>query len=190
MRKSTTWFIASAIIAAAMPCNGSAAPINCWLREAQCREYIGKRLWVYIPKGNPNVVEATFTRGDWTTSKTKKLQHGDSFLVTGVAESTIGAADYAVLLPNGQAAWIRSSSPFLIDYDPIAAVQNIAAECARRGQPRIGMSHNELIETCWRSPLRTVKKTTSAGIEESYVYGHSHAVRLLNGKVVEIVESR
>lgn len=190
MRIFTTLFAASAIIAVAMASNGSAAPINCWLRDTQCREYIGKRLWVYIPKGNPNVVEATFRRGDWTTSKTKKLQHGDSFLVTGVAESTIGSADYAVLLPNGQAAWIRSSSPFLIDYDPIAAVQNIAAECARRGQPRIGMSHNELIETCWRSPLRTVKKTTSAGIEESYIYGHGHAVRLLNGKVVEIIESR
>jgi hypothetical protein len=35
-----------------------------------------------------------------------------------------------------------------------------------------------------------VKKTTAAGMEESYIYGIGHVVKPSDGKVSEIVESR
>jgi hypothetical protein len=47
------------------------------------------------------------------------------------------------------------------------------------------MSRDELIETCWRKPARIVKKTTAAGIEETYIYGPGHVVKLIDGRVSE-----
>src|SRR4051794_26910172 len=67
---------------------GTAQPASCWLKDDGCRIYIGKRLWVFIPAGNSNVVEVTFTQHDWTTSRTLKLKSGSSFVVTGLAKAS------------------------------------------------------------------------------------------------------
>jgi hypothetical protein len=170
--------------------SASADPRLCWLKDDGCKAYIGKRLWVAIPASNPNVVEVTFTRGDWTTSRTLKLKSGASFLVIGLAKANVGSDDYVVRLDDGRTGWVGTSSPFLLDYDPAARAKAAREECARRGQPRVGMSRDELIETCWRKPARIVKKTTAAGIEETYIYGAGHVVKLTDGRVSEIVEAR
>lgn len=165
-----------------------ASPSTCWIGDPPtCKRYVGKRLWVYIPAGNPNVVEVTFTRGDWTTARTAKLKSGASFLVTGVVEAGIGSSDYAVRLDDGRSGWAGTSSPFLIDFDPAARAKAASAECERRGQPKIGMTSVELVETCWRKPSRIVKKTTAAGTQELYLYGIGHRVTLVDGKVSEIL---
>jgi hypothetical protein len=94
------------------------------------------------------------------------------------------------LLDDGRRGWTSASTPFLIDYDPVAGNKQAAEECARRGQTKIGMTSGELVETCWRKPMRIVQKTTAAGIEESFVYGIGHVVKIVDGKVAEIVEAR
>ena len=53
------------------------------------------------------------------------------------------------------------------------------------GQPGHGETANVR-----RQPVRIVKKTTGAGIEESFVYGIGHIVKLTDGKVSEIIEAR
>jgi hypothetical protein len=97
----------------------SADPSTCWIKDSGCKAYIGKRLWVAIPSGNPNVVEVTFTRGDWTTSRTLKLRTGASFVVIGLAKADVGSDDY-VGLDDGRTGWVGTSSPFFLDYDPVA----------------------------------------------------------------------
>lgn len=167
-----------------------ASPSVCWIKD-ECRTYVGKRLWVSIPSGNPNVVEVTFTQHDWTTGRTLKLKSGASFFVTGLSKPQHGGSeDYAIKLDDGRKGWISSSNPFLVDFDPAAARRRATEECERRGQPKIGMSPSELVETCWRRPARIVKKTTAAGIEESYIYGVGHMVKVVDGKVTEIIEAR
>ena len=169
----------------------AASPSTCWLKDDGCRAYIGKRLWVAIPAGNQNVVEVTFTRGDWTTSRTLKLKTGASFVVTDLAKGTAGSVDYVVRLDDGRIGWVSNlNSIFLLDYDPVARAKAAQEECTRRGQPKIGMSRDELVETCWRKPARIVKKTTAAGVEENYIYGLGHAAKLIDGKVTEILEAR
>ena len=84
----------------------SADPSTCWIKESGCKAYIGKRLWVAIPSGNPNVVEVTFTRGDWTTSRTLKLRTGASFVVIGLAKADVGSDDYVVRLDDGRTGWV------------------------------------------------------------------------------------
>jgi hypothetical protein len=54
---------------------------------------------------------------------------------------------------------------------------------------KIGMTPVELIETCWRTVAHR-QKTTAAGVEENFVYGIGHVVKLVDGKVAEIVEAR
>lgn len=168
----------------------SAAPNSqtCWINDGGCRAFVGKRLWVAIPPGNPNVVEVTFTQHNW--DNTLKLKSGASFVVKEVTKDSNGSEDYLVLLDDGRRGWTGTSTPFLIDFDPVARNKRAAEECARRGPPKIGMTPPELIETCWRKPLRIVKKTTAAGVEENFVYGVGHVVKLVDGKVAEIVEAR
>lgn len=161
---------------------------TCWLDEGGCRAFVGKRLWVAIPPGNPNVVEVTFTQHNW--DNTLKLKSGTSFVVKDLTKGSVGSDDYLVMLDDGRRGWTGTASPFLIDYDPVARSKQAAEECARRGPPKIGMTPPELIETCWRKPLRIVKKTTAAGVEENFVYGIGHVVKLVDGKVAEIVEAR
>lgn len=69
-------------------------------------------------------------------------------------------------------------------------IDNAKHECDRRGPPKIGMTSAELVETCWRRPSRIVKKTTAAGVQETYIYGIGHRVTLVDGKVSEIVEAQ
>jgi hypothetical protein len=52
------------------------------------------------------------------------------------------------------------------------------------------MTPAEVIETCWGMPLRIVKKTTGAGVEENFVCGVGHIVKFSDGKISEIVEAR
>ena len=170
--------------------NAASSPQTCWSSDRGCRAFVGKRLWVAIPPGNPNVVEVTFTQHDWTTDRTLKLKSGASFVVKGVTKGSVGSDDYFVELNDGRRGWTGTSSPFLIDYDPVARSKQAADECMRRGPPKIGMTPAELIETCWRKPLRIVKKTTAAGVEENFVYGGGHIVKIVDGKVAEIVEAR
>jgi hypothetical protein len=168
----------------------AASPQTCWLKEGECRTFIGKRLWVSIPQGNPNVVEVTFTQHDWTTANTLKLKSGASFLVKDVMKAPSYSEDYFVQLNDGRRGWVSASGTFLIDYDPVARSKQAAQECERRGQPKIGMSAPELTATCWGKPARVLKKTTAAGVEENFVYGIGHIVKLVDGKVSEIVEAR
>lgn len=177
----------------AVLCVGNAAHANdlmdCLVKSQQCDKIVGKRLWVLIPAGNPNVVEVTLTRGDWTTSRTLKLKTGTSFVVTGLDRESAGLPDFRVKLDDGRLGW-ADRSIFLVDYDPVARANNAVKECARRGQPKIGMTAAELAETCWRKPARIVKKTTSAGTVEAYIYAGGRAAKLIDGKVSEIIEAR
>lgn len=174
-------------------CNSAAVaattPFNCWIND-ECRYFIGKRLWVSIAPGNPNVVEVTFTQHDWTTVNTLKLKSGASFIVKDLNKASVGADDYYVRLDDGRYGWVGSASPFLIDYDAVALRKHAAEDCSRRGQPKIGMTAIELIASCWGNPRRIVKKITAAGIEEHYIYGIGHVVRFSDGKVTEIIETR
>ncbi|MCK1745762.1 hypothetical protein IVA80_34620 [Bradyrhizobium sp. 139] len=159
--------------------------------DNNCRSYIGKRLWVLIPPGNPNVVELSFTQNDWTTSATLKLKTGASFVVKDLTKASVSPSDdYDVELGDGRRGWIGSANPFLVDYDPIARTRYAAEDCAGRGPPKVGMTSSELSETCWRHPKNVVKKTTVAGVEELYVYGAGRTVKLVDGKLSEIIEAR
>lgn len=191
MRKIIFPALLAFLIAAPAHAGGT---LDCWLRQSDCRDLVGKRFWVR-PMGAETMIEMTAVQGDW--KDTARLTAG-ALVITGIVEDRTMGADLAVKLSDGRTGWISHMSAHLLSpTDPVADAKEAAIlgifnrkDCERRGQPRIGMTAAELVETCWRSPARIVKKTTAAGIEESYLYGIGRIVKLNDGKITEIVEAR
>jgi hypothetical protein len=51
------------------------------------------------------------------------------------------------------------------DVDPMQT----AAECTRRGNPRVGMSAKQVVATCWGEPDRVDHRETKRGVSERYI---------------------
>jgi hypothetical protein len=161
---------------------------DCLLRKSDCRTLIGKTLWVSIPKGNEVRAEITFVHDDWSNSL--KLRTG-SFRITGTAKNKFDEVELTVQLPDGRTGWAGVDVLMFTAYsDPVADAKKAREDCARSGQPRIGMTESELVATCWGKPRRIVKRTTAEGVEETYIYGIGHVVTVTDGKVSAIVEAR
>lgn len=162
---------------------------QCVDHKTDCRDLIGKTFWITAPRSLPNiVVEFSLIRNVW--DDTEKLRSG-RFKIIGTAPDTSGGYILQIKRDNGKIGWISPQFAFLFSpTDPVADAKAAQADCDRRGPPKIGMTPAELVETCWRRPARIVKKTTAMGVEESYLYGLGHVVKLVDGKVSEIVEAR
>jgi hypothetical protein len=61
-----------------------------------------------------------------------------------------------------------------------------AKECREKGEPAIGMTKSQLLETCWGKPRNTNTTTTAYGTSEQLVFGAGRYVYLRNG-VVEAI---
>jgi hypothetical protein len=93
-------------------------------------------------------------------------------------------AYYHVVLDDGRAGFtdaliFRSE---VTDIDPAFT----AAECTRRGEPRLGMSVKQVEATCWGMPDRVNRRQTAKGIHEQFVYPGNRYVDLHNGIVTSI----
>jgi hypothetical protein len=92
-----------------------------------------------------------------------------------------------VTLDDGRTGYIGTSdlSTHGTDKDPV----KVAADCKRRGDPRIGMTATQVEATCWGKPDHVNRTQTAAGISDQYVYGDSRYVYLQNGIVTSIQAS-
>ena len=70
---------------------------------------------------------------------------------------------------------------FATDIDQAQA----AAECKRRGEPRVGMTANQVVATCWGKPDHVDRLKTTKGTTDRYVYEQGRVV-LQNGIVTAV----
>jgi hypothetical protein len=63
------------------------------------------------------------------------------------------------------------------------------AECRRKGDPRVGMSAQQVEKTCWGKPDHVNRTTTAGVVSDQYVYGDDRYVYLRNGIVTSIQTS-
>ena len=94
------------------------------------------------------------------------------------------SAYYHVVLDDGRTGYtaafdFRSEAT---DIDPAF----VAAECKRRGEPRLGMSVSQVEATCWGTPDHINRRQTAKGIHEQFVYPGKRYVDLHNGIVTSI----
>ncbi len=153
-----------------------------FLREkTQYEPHIGKDYWVQVP-----------------VSLCKRPAHnpeGECELVgvitklqpDGIERGTFGAPYYHVILADGRTGYVDASS--FVSNATAIDLEKAAADCKRRGDPRVGMSAKKLVATCWGKPSHVDRRETARGISERYVYGKTEYVILHNG-IVTAVETR
>jgi len=150
-----------------------------FLREkAQYEPEIGKDLWVRIPvflctkpASNPE--------GECTlVAVTTKLQPD------GIEEGMFGNPYYHVKLADGRTGYVNASS-FAVETTEVD-LQKAAADCKRRGNPRVGMTAKQVRATCWGDPSHVDHRETVRGVSERYVYGKGRYVLLHNGVVTSV----
>jgi hypothetical protein len=88
---------------------------------------------------------------------------------------------------NGHVGYADASSfdANVTEKDPAIAV----AECKRRGNPRVGMTADQVTATCWGKPEHVNRTETGTHISDQYVYSSGRYVYLENGIVTSIQSS-
>ncbi len=113
--------------------------------------------------------------------KCKYYEKG-SFTVTGLAEDIGGDPAYAITTgtgENGYVPWTYAHE--FVTEDPAKTKVKAAAECKRRGEPRIGMTAAQAIATCWGKPERVNRTQTGARTSDQYVYPGGRYLYFQNG---------
>jgi hypothetical protein len=105
-------------------------------------------------------------------------EDGSKLQLDGIERGVTSAAYYHVKLEDGRTGYISAFDlvRFGTDVDPAQA----AAECKRRGNPRVGMTAKQVRATCWGEPDHVDRKETARGVTERYVYDTGRVI-LHNG---------
>jgi hypothetical protein len=145
--------------------------------KAKYEPNIGKDYWLLgstflCPTPATNVIDCT------------SIDAGSKLQLDGIERGVTSDAFYHVKLEDGRTGYISALNlvRFGTDVDPTQA----AAECKRRGDPRIGMTAKQVRATCWGEPDRVDRRETARGVSERYVYGKSRFVLLHNGIVTSV----
>jgi hypothetical protein len=72
----------------------------------------------------------------------------------------------------------------------VSAEKAAATDCEKRGQPRIGMTAPQAMETCWGKPVRTVTRVTHDSLEEQLIYADGRVLKFKNGSLTAIMEKQ
>jgi hypothetical protein len=101
----------------------------------------------------------------------------------GIEQGTFGNPYFHVRLADGRTGYIEVTNFIALTTD--IDLEKAAAECKRRGEPRIGMSAKQVLATCWGKPEQVDRRETARGVTERYVYDNGRVV-LHNGVVTSV----
>lgn len=128
--------------------------------KAKYEPNIGKNYWLLgsrflCPTPVTNVLDCT------------SIPPGGKLQLDGIERGVTSDAYYHVKLEDGRTGYIAALDlvRFATDVDPAQA----AAECKRRGEPRVGMSAKQVLATCWGKPEHVDRRETARGVTERYV---------------------
>jgi hypothetical protein len=145
--------------------------------KAKYEPNLGKTYWLtsdrfLCPKATSNVIDC------------KSIPSGTKLQPDGIERGITSDAYYHVKLEDGRTGYIDVLVlvGFATDVDPVQA----AAECKRRGNPRVGMSAKQVIATCWGKPDHVDHRETARGVSERYVYDGGRHVLFHNGIVTSV----
>jgi hypothetical protein len=147
--------------------------------KAKYEPNIGKTYWLLgvrslCPRPTTNVIDCTF------------IPAGSKLELDGIERGITSDAHFHVKLEDGRTGYIEAFGliRFATDVDPMQA----AAECKRRGDPRVGMSAKQLVATCWGKPDHVDRRETARRVTERYVYDNGRVI-LHNGIATSVQTS-
>jgi hypothetical protein len=129
---------------------------------------------------------------DRTAEKSCEFVSGHvHFRILGAQAGARGEPYYQTALDDGRHGFVLASE--LMDSssptDIVAAQEKAAADCRKRGPPRIGMSAQQVAKSCWGKPDHVNRSETATAIFDQYVYEDGRYVYLRNGVVTSIQTS-
>ena len=147
--------------------------------KARYEPNIGKTYWLrtntYLcPRPGSNILDCT------------SIPTGTKLQTDGIERGITSDANFHVKLEDGRTGYIDAFqlTRFATDIDPMQT----AAECIRRGEPRVGMTAKQVEATCWGKPDRVDRLKTVRGVTDRYFYAKGRVV-LQNGIVSSIKTS-
>jgi len=146
---------------------------------------VGKVYWVtsalrFCPK--PNLINTKCQVLGEGHLKIDGIEH--SIAETPAGNRPARERYYHVTLHDGRTGYILTADLMAhgADIDPAES----AADCKRRGDPRIGMTAEQVEATCWGKPGHVNRTHTAGGIADQYVYRDGRYVDLRDGIVTSI----
>ena len=91
---------------------------------------------------------------------------------------------YRVTLHDGRTGYILTAD--LLAHGADIEPEMAAADCKRRGDPRVGMTAEQVEASCWGKPGHVSRTNTAGGISDQYVYGDGRSVDLRDGIVTSM----
>jgi hypothetical protein len=94
---------------------------------------------------------------------------------------------FHIVTDDGRSGFVdaRDWSIITTTVDP-AETAAAAAECKKRGAPKLGMNAKQVAATCWGPPNYVNAKVRATGKYEQYVYGDNKFVYLRDGVVTSV----
>jgi hypothetical protein len=101
-----------------------------------------------------------------------------------VAGTSIDQPYFHVVMDDGRSGFVDAVMLPLATttVDPAVA----AAECKKKGDPKLGMTAAQVVATCWGPPTYVNTKIRTNGKYAQYVYGDNKFVYLRNGIVTSV----
>jgi hypothetical protein len=145
--------------------------------KAKYEPNIGKNYWLrgsrfLCPTPVTNVIHCMSIPG------------GTKLQLDGIERGVTSDAYYHVKLEDGRAGYISAME--LLAYGTDVDPEQAAAECKRRGNPRVGMTAKQVRATCWGDPSHVDHRETARGVSERFVYGKGRTILLHNGIVTSV----
>jgi hypothetical protein len=153
--------------------------------KARYERSVGKGYWIasalrFCPV--PNLINTKCqTLGDGYL-KIDGIEHG----ITETPAGNLPSREryYHVTLHDGRTGYILTAD--LMTHGAEIDPEMAAAECKRRGDPRVGMTASQVEATCWGKPGHVNRTHTADGISDQYVYGDGRYVDFRDGIVTSI----
>ena len=106
---------------------------------------------------------------------------------------------YHVKLQDGRTGWIGYEGDFE-DSDPVVAAAKAKAqreataakaqaECEAAGQPKIGMTYEQAVATCWGKPQAINRTTVADHVQEQAIYSTPRFLNFTHGVLTSIQET-
>jgi hypothetical protein len=113
------------------------------------------------------------------------------FTVTEIVLFNKVPSYYRIEMEGGQAGYVRADDKaHFLDEDPRVLARAPRANCARLGEPKLGMTTAEAEKTCWAKPLTINRVDVANHIREQHVYGRGRYLYFENGILVAIENGR
>jgi hypothetical protein len=147
-------------------------------------QYVGKDYWV-----SANLLQ--LCAGPTGMHCLQFLQAGTHLKVDGlvpnhseVAGTSIDQPYFHVVLDDNRSGFVNAVlfPNMTTTVDPVTA----AAECKKKGNPKLGMTAAQVRATCWGAPIYVNAKVRRTGKYEQYVYGDNKFVYLRDGVVTSV----